>query len=78
MGNEATQTGRYQALAHSSWYGHTPYCQKLFEVELETNAKHQQNNTDFRKLVRQFLVCDKSWCVWPHDKPSQKVPDNGR
>jgi hypothetical protein len=63
--------------AHRAALPH-PYGEQFFDVELEANAEHQQNDADLRKLFRHRCVGDEAGCVRTHQRARQQVTHNRR
>jgi hypothetical protein len=47
-------------------------------MKLQPDAEHQQDDADFRELLRQRVIGDKAWRVGTDQDACGKVADDGR
>jgi hypothetical protein len=52
--------------------------EQLLDVELETDAEHQQDDADLGELFRERSVRDEAGRVGPHEDAGEQVADDGR
>jgi len=58
-------------------HGNVPHGQQIFEMEVQSDAEHQQYHTDLRQLRCQLRVGDKSRRYFPITKPASRYPTIG-
>ena len=75
---EHAQHSRHRTLDNGARNGDAPHGQQFFDVELEPDAEHEQNDADFGELFCQRRVGDEAGCVRPHQRARQQVTDNRR
>jgi hypothetical protein len=51
--------------------------QQLVDVELEAHSEHQQDHTDFGKLLRERRVRNESWRIRSDGDPANRYPTIG-
>ena len=56
----------------------TAHGEQLFDVKLQTDAEHQENDADLRKLLGERGVRDESRGVRTNKRSGEQVSDNGR
>ena len=76
--DEGAEPRRDGALGDRARNCHPPHRQQLFDVELQPDAEHQEDDSDLRQLLGQRTVRDEPWRMWPDERAGQKVADDRR
>ena len=58
--DHSPQHRRDEALDDGSGEGNPPHGQQLFEVEMQPDAEHEQDDADLGELLRQRLIRQRS------------------
>ena len=61
-------------LHHRAGDSHPLHSNQVFQMEMEANPEHQQNNAQLRKLLHCMAVRYKARRIRPYDNAGQQVP----
>ncbi len=72
------QNGGHDALRDGSWNCDASNGEQFFDMELEADAEHQQDDADFCELFGNLRIGDKSRRVRTDQCARKQIPDDGR
>jgi hypothetical protein len=58
--------------------GHFADGYQIRDVELQSDAEHQQNDADLRKLLGEGAVGDEAWGIGTDEQPRREISDERR
>ena len=76
--SSAPRHGGHRTLRDGSGNGDAAHREQFFDVELEADAEHQQNDADLRQLLGQRGVGDEAGSVRTDQRARQQVTDDRR
>lgn len=75
---QEAEEGRHDDLADRSGNGDGPHGEEILQRKMQADAEHQQDDADFRELVRQLLVGDETGRERADDDAGKKVAGDRR
>ena len=76
VGDRHPQARGDDALRHRAGDRDAPDRDQLFDVELQADAEHQQDDADFGQLLRHVAVGHEAWRVRADEQPGDEIPDD--
>ncbi len=76
--DDGAEQGGHGALRDRARNGDAPHRQQLFDMKLQADAEHEEDDADFGQLLGDVAVGHKAGRVRTHERAGQQVADDGR